>query len=177
MKSEHVMRELKIDKVVINCGCGTDNVKLEKSVKLLEKMTAKKAVRTKTQLRNATWGLRKGLPVGAKVTLRGEDAREMIVRLIEAKEHVLEMRNFDSNGTISFGITECIDIPGVEYDPQIGIIGLAATITLQRPGFRIKRRRYLNRSIPHTHAISQQEAFDFMQKEFAVKLPEQEADE
>jgi large subunit ribosomal protein L5 len=177
MNSENVMRELKIDKLVINCGCGTDNLKLDKSVKLLEKMTGKKAVRTKTQLRNATWGLRKGLPVGAKVTMRGDDAREMIKRLIEAKEFTLELRNFDSNGTVSFGISECIDIPGVEYDPQIGIIGLAATITLQRPGFRVKRRRYLKRSIPHDHAISQNEAYDFMHKEFAVKLPVEEVEE
>ncbi len=177
MSDTNSMRKLKIDKVVVNCGCGTDHIKLDKSLKLLESMTGTKPVKTKTELRNATWGLRKGLPVGAKVTLRGDAARAMIVRLVDAKEKVLELRNFDASGTISFGISECIDIPGVEYDPQIGIIGLATTITLERPGYRVKRRRYQKRSIPKAHSISKDEAIAFMHENFGVNLPVADEDE
>ena len=176
-ESQNAMKAVFVEKVVLNCGCGTDHVRLEKSVKLLEKMAGRKPVKTITQQRNATWGLRKGLPVGTKLTLRDEEAIKMVERLVEAKEKQLKPNNFDEHGTVSFGISECIDIPGVEYEPDIGIIGLQATITLARPGFRVKRRRSMKRKLPNAHTIHQEEAIAFMQQSFGVELPSDDEDE
>ena len=173
----NVMKSVFVEKVVLNCGCGTDHARLDKSVKLLEKIAGRKPVKTITQQRNATWGLRKGLPVGTKLTLRDKEAIAMVKRLIEAKENQLKLNNFDEHGTVSFGISECIDIPGVEYTPEIGIIGLQATITLARPGFRVKRRRSMKRKLPNAHTIHQDEAVAFMQQSFGVELPSDDEDE
>ena len=160
------MREVKIEKVTLNCGCGTDHALLDKSVKLLELITGTKPVRTKSKVRLATWGLRKGLPIGTKVTVRGEDAKKLLARLVEAKEKTFKPTSFDDRGNISFGIQECIDIPGVEYKPEIGIIGLQVTITLQRPGYRVKSRKFLSSHIPHKHLVTRDAAVEFMKKEY-----------
>jgi large subunit ribosomal protein L5 len=101
----------------------------------------------------------------------------MVKRLIEAKDKQLKLNNFDEHGTVSFGIPECIDIPGVEYDPAIGIIGLQATITLARPGFRVKRRRNLRRKLPEVHTIHKEESIAFMQSAYGVELPSDEDEE
>jgi len=71
---------------------------------------------------------------------------------------------------VAFGIHEYIDIPGVKYDPKIGIMGLEVCVTLERPGYRIKRRRLLARKIPARHRVSRQEAVEFMSKNFDLKV-------
>ena len=82
--------------------------------------------------------------------------------------------NFDLHGNVSFGIPEYIDIPGVKYDVDIGIIGLEVCITLERPGFRVKRRKQKNAKVGVKHTITQKEAIDFMQKKFKIKVEEEE---
>ncbi len=86
----------------------------------------------------------------------------------------LEESQFDENGSICFGIPEYIDIGGVKYNPEIGIMGLEACVTLYRNGFRIKRRKLKNKKIPGVHRITKKEAIEFMQKEFNVKIGEEE---
>ncbi len=164
------MREIKIEKVTLNIGVGKDKSRLKNAMALLSNITGKKPVNTYTTKRIQEWGLRPGLPIGSKVTLRGKDAKSLLRKLIESKENVMEESQFDANGNISFGIAEYIDIEGVKYDPKIGIMGLEVCVTLQRPGYRIKRRRYLKRKIPKKHKISKQESIDFMKKEFNIKI-------
>ena len=86
----------------------------------------------------------------------------------------LSKNNFDDNGNISFGIPEYIDIPGIEYDPEIGVIGLQVSIALMRPGYRVKTRRLNKAKIGKNHRINKEEAIDFMKKEFAILLKEEE---
>jgi large subunit ribosomal protein L5 len=73
---------------------------------------------------------------------------------------------------VSFGVPEYIDIPGVSYNPDVGIMGFEACITLERPGFRVKRRRLRTAAIHRRHRISREEAIDFMKKEFEVQTEE-----
>ena len=75
-------------------------------------------------------------PIGVSVTVRGEDAKELLKRLFEAKGNQVKGRSFDNFGNYSFGINEHIDIPGVKYDPKVGIMGLGVSVTLTRPGYR-----------------------------------------
>ena len=114
------------------------------------------------------------MPIGCKLTLRKEKAIKILPRLLDAIENTLNEKQFDNNGNIAFGIHEYIEIPGVKYDPKIGIMGLEVCITLERPGFRIKRRRLLARKIPTRHRISKQEAIDFMSTQFNIKLEHEE---
>ncbi len=167
-------RNIRIEKITLNIGAGKDQSKLEKGIKLLEKITGVKPVTTVTKKRIPGWGLRPGLPIGCKVTLRRKIAIETLKRLLNAKDNLLQENQFDENGNIAFGIEEYIDIPNVNYDPEIGIIGLEVCITLERNGFRIKRRRMKKTKIPKKHTITKQEAIDFIKKEFNVKLEEEE---
>ncbi|HII64452.1 TPA: 50S ribosomal protein L5 [Candidatus Woesearchaeota archaeon] len=166
------MRDVRIEKVTLNIGCGKDQSRLDKAVELLKSVSGATPVKTFTQKRIQEWGLRPGLPIGCKVTLRGEAATEMLKRLLDAKDFRLQESQFDDNGNISFGIHEYIDIPGAKYDPKIGIMGLQACITLERPGFRIKRRKVFCKRLPKRQRITRKEAIDFMAKSFSIKMGE-----
>ncbi len=167
------MKDVRIEKVTLNIGCGKDQSRLEKGLELLKSMTNAVPVKTFTQKRIQEWGLRPGLPIGCKVTLRKKAAKEILRRLLDARDFRLQESQFDDNGNVSFGIHEYIDVPGVKYDPKIGIMGLQACVTLERAGFRIKRRKVLQRKVPKKQRIAKQEAIDFMAKEYGVKMGEE----
>jgi large subunit ribosomal protein L5 len=167
------MRRIKVEKVTLNIGAGKDTNLLNKGVKLLQDLTGIPPVKTVTSKRIPAWGLRPGLPIGVKITLRGKDAEAFIPRLLNAKDFKLEERNYDGVGNISFGIPEYIDIEGAKYNPEIGIIGLQACITLTRPGYRIKRRRIRPGHMDKRHIITKQEAIEFMAGSFKTKLDEE----
>lgn len=164
------MREISIEKVTLNMGVGEPGNKLEKGQKLLSSITGTKTVQTTAKKRIPTWNLRPGLAIGCKVTVRGKKAEELFKRLVTSKEGRLKKTGFDEKGNLSFGIEEYINIPGVEYDPAMGIIGLQASVTFQRPGFRIRRRRLNQRTIPKSHTISKDDAIDYVSKTFEVKV-------
>jgi len=166
------MREIGIEKVTLNMGTGTEKANMEKAMKLLKKITNAKPIQTKTMKRIPTWGIRPGLPIGCKVTLRGKKAEELLRRLLQAVNNQLNESKFDKGGNFSFGITEYLDIPGVEYDADIGIIGLEVAVTLKRPGFRIKRRKRQKKKIPTKHKITKEESMEFIKNKFGIKFGE-----
>ena len=167
---ENKMREISVEKLTLNCGTGGPGPMLEKSLKLLEKLSGMKPVTTKTTKRIPTWGVRPGLEIGCRVTTRGKKAEELLKSLFGAKKKELKGSCFDDCGNFSFGIHEYLDIPNIEYDPDIGIIGFELAVTLQRKGFRIRRRAYKKRSIPKSHKISKEEAITFVEKKYGVKI-------
>ena len=162
----------RIEKVTLNIGAGKDQTKLEKGMNLIKTITGIEPTKTITKKRIPSWGLRPGLPVGCMLTLRKENAIKVLKRLLTAKDNNLAESNFDEFGNVSFGIHEYIDIPGVAYDPKIGILGLQVCVSLEKPGFRIKRRRNKRKKIPKNHFISKEEAIDFMKKNFGIKVGE-----
>lgn len=164
------MRTIRIEKVTLNIGAGKDQTKLEKGLLLLKSITDATPIKTVTNKRIQEWGLRPGLPIGCKLTLRKGGAIKILARLLEAVDNQLREKQFDDNGNIAFGIHEYINIPGAKYDPKIGILGLEVCVTLERPGYRIKRRRLLSRKIPTRHRISKQEAIEFMTKSFNTRV-------
>lgn len=162
------MQEIKIEKVTLNIGCGEAGEKLDKARKLLETLTGKKVVLTKTRGRT-TFGTPKGRTIGCKITLRKKDAAEFLKRALDALGNKLSAKCFDSTGNFSVGIKEHIDLPGVKYDPDIGIYGMDVCITLERKGFGIKRRR-LSKKIGKRHKITKEEAIDFVTKKFGANI-------
>lgn len=170
------MKNIRIEKLTLNIGAGKEQAVLEKGTTLLKNITGVPPVRTITQKRIAGWGLRPGLPIGCKITLRRAKARELITRLLVAHNNSLSQNNFDDHGNVSFGIHEYIDIPGVKYDHKIGIMGLQVSLTLERPGFRIKKRKIMKRKIPEKHRIKKEEAMSFMRNNFSIKIQEEKAE-
>jgi len=166
MNKDNPMRKVKVQKLTLNIGTGKDQTNLEKAQKLLNAISGVSSVRTVTQKRIAAWGLRPGLPIGVKVTLRKDKALALIPRLLYAKDNKLAENNFDDNGNVSFGIKEYIDIRDVKYDPDIGSMGLQCSITLDRSGTRIKDRKIMKRVIPKHHRVSKEDAMNFMKNEF-----------
>ncbi len=168
------MKDIRIEKLTVNVGAGKSTDMLEKGVKLIKHLFGVDPVKTVTQKRIPSWGLRPGLPIGCKLTLRKSAAKEAFVRLLASKDNTLARSNIDNEGNISFGVPEYIDIPGAKYDPAIGIIGFQACLTLERPGFRIKRRRLMKRKVPKNHRILQDDAIEYLRKEFNIKIAEEE---
>ncbi len=169
------MRSIRIEKLTLNIGAGKNPAKLEKGMKLLKDLTGTAPVKTFSTKRIPSWGLRPGLPIGCKLTLRKKDAYELLPRLLKAKSNRLNPRQFDQNGNVAFGIHEYIDIPGIKYDPEIGIMGFEVCITLERMGFRVKRRRLRRVSIPRQHSISKDDAMEYLKENFMVTLGEEGA--
>jgi len=135
---ENKMRDIKIEKVVLNIGGVGD--KLEKGVILLKTLTNKKPVKVAATKRIPTWKVRPGLEVGTKVTLRGKEAEELLKRLLPSIENTLKARQIQDN-FISFGIAEYIEIPEMEYIREVGIMGFEVTVVFTRPGKRVERKK------------------------------------
>ena len=122
---KNIMEVPKLDKIVINMGVGEakDNSKvLETAVKELETITGQKVVTTKAKNSVANFKIREGMPIGCKVTLRGEKMYEFADRLINlALPRVRDFRGvnpnaFDGRGNYALGIKEQIIFPEIEYD-------------------------------------------------------------
>lgn len=169
----NLMKNIRIEKVTLNIGAGKSTDKLEKGVKLIKMITGINAVKTITQKRIPGWGLRPGLPVGCKLTLRKKKAEEIFSLLVKAKDNILSKNNFDEKGNISFGIHEYIDIPSVKYSPEIGIMGLQICITFERPGFRVKRKKIGSKKISSRHDLKKGDVMEYIMKNFSVSMREE----
>lgn len=163
------MKEIQVSKVVINIGVGKSGDPVEKAKNALSELTGKTpSVRgAKKSVRD--FGIHKGEPIGAMVTLRRTDATNFLRRVMESKRNVIKNSSFDNNGNISFGIHEHIDIPGTKYNPDIGIFGMDVCAALTRPGYRVSKRRNPNR-IGKSHKITKDESIEFFKTQFGVEV-------
>jgi len=155
------MREVIIDKVVVNIGIGESGERQKKALKLLEEITGKVPTSTYAKKTIRNFGIRKGEAIGAKVTLRGEDALEFLKRALTVNENKLSLRQI-GEGYFSFGIHEHIDLPGVDYDPDMGIFGMDVSVSLKRRGYRVARRKIERSKIGKSHRITKQDTVEFL---------------
>ncbi len=164
MNAENPMREIYVDKVVVNIGVGEAGEELEKGIKILELVTKKKAVKTVAKVKLPTWGIRPGLPIGCKTTLRGKDALDFIALTLKARDNKIPKASFTNDGIFSYGIKEYLDVPGIKYDPNLGIRGFDVCVVLGRKGNRVKLRKYNISRVGKKHKISKDEAIKFAQE-------------
>ena len=128
LKQKNKMRTVNLEKVVLSCGAtGAD---LEKAQKLLQFLTGKKAqiVMAGSKTRIPDFGVKPGMELGTIVTLRKNDAKEILKKLLGAIDNSIKNSQISEN-TFSFGIHEYIEIPGVVYQREIGFRGLNVTAT------------------------------------------------
>jgi len=168
--TESIMKKISLDKIVLNMGVGQSGDAIEIAKKALEQISGKKSCARNAKETQRDWGIRKGEPIGVSVTIRGENAKALLKRLLEAKGDIVKGKSFDNFGNFSFGINEHIDIPGVKYEPQIGILGLGISIALSRPGYGIRKRSKHKASVGKSHIITSQEAKEYLVKEYGVTV-------
>lgn len=160
------MRNVKIEKVVLSVG-GTAE-ELEKGFKLLELLTGKKPAKTKSKKRIPSLGIRPKLEVGAVVTIR-ENIEELLKKMLATVDNTLKKKQI-SNNNFSFGIKEYIEIPGVEYQREIGIRGFDVTIVFKRTGRRVRLKKIKRGKIPKRQDITKEEIIKFMEEKFGTEF-------
>lgn len=130
---KNAMQCPKLEKVVVNIGVGEakENVKiLDSAMRDLEIITGQKAIVTKAKKSVANFKIREGMPIGCKVTLRGEKMYEFVDRLINlALPRVRDFRgvnpnSFDGRGNYALGIKEQLIFPEIEYDKVDKVRGM-----------------------------------------------------
>jgi large subunit ribosomal protein L5 len=172
-KTENPMREVKLEKVVVNIGCGGDADTIERAKKLIDMLTdGLKPVVTLSK-RRSTFGIAKQKPVGVKITLTGKQAMDFLKMSFEGVENQIRSSQFTDEGNFNFGVKEYIELPGIKYRHDIGMFGFDVTVSLKRPGFRIRHRRVQKRKIPTQHKIKKEEAMKWVKENFEVDIVEQ----
>ncbi len=169
MTKENPTRKIRIEKIVLNVG-GTAE-QLEKGVKLLRLITNKTPAKMKSHKRIPAFGVRPKLEVGAVVTIR-ENVNEFLKRMLTAVDNKLRRKQISVNN-FSFGIKEYIEIPGMDYQRDIGIMGLDITVVFKRAGRRVGIRKMKPGKIPVRQRINKEEIIKFMEDNFQTEFTEE----
>ena len=166
MPKQNIMREIKIEKVALSVGGIGDE--LEKGFKLLKILTNRNPAKMKSKKRIPSLGVRPNLEVGAVVTIR-KAPEEILKKMLIAIDNILKIKQISENN-FSFGIKEYLEIPGVEYSREIGIMGLDVTVVFKRAGRRIRFKKIKKGKIPKRQIITPQEIIKFMEEKFRTKF-------
>ncbi len=164
------MSQPRIAKVTVNIGCGEGGERLERAEKVMQKLTGAKPSRTFGKVNNRELGVRPGMPIGCKATLRGAPAEDFVRRALYTRLGKVYSWSFDNQGNLQFGVKDHTDFEGERYDPDIGVFGMDVCITLEKPGHRIKHRRLLARKVPQKHRVSREEAMAFLSEKFNMEV-------
>ncbi|MDR3074806.1 MAG: 50S ribosomal protein L5 [Candidatus Methanoplasma sp.] len=166
------MREIHIEKVTVNIGVGEAGERLAKAQKVLDMVTGQKSVQTISKNVNRDLGIRVGMPLGCKITLRGDIAEEFLQKALPIRERKIYEYSFDREGNMSFGISDYTDFEGMKYDPEIGIFGMDISVVLRRTGNRVTQRALLKRRIPKSHRVDRDEAIRYMRENYDIEVVE-----
>ena len=172
--SESNMRNPQITKVTINIGVGEGGQRLGLAEKVLGVLTGLKPIRTLGKIQNRDLKVRKGAPIGCKVTMRNRDViKKFLTDAFWVRENLIPAWNFDAQGNLSFGISDYTDFPDQKYDPEIGIFGMDINIVVERPGHRVSRRRRRSRKVGLNHRVTPTESKSFFEETYGVKILEE----
>jgi len=164
------MRDVYIDKIVVHMGVGESGEKLVKAENIMKTITKQTPIRSIAKKTQPAFSIRKGAPIGCKVTLRGKPARDFFETSLKIVDKTLFESQLDTSGNFSFGIEEHTDFPGMSYDPQIGIYGMDVNVVLERRGIRITRRRMEQKKLPAKQRVSKQDAIAFLKEKYQVEV-------
>jgi large subunit ribosomal protein L5 len=170
VSGQNIMRNIEIEKIVLNCGATED--KLEKSVKLLEMITKRKVYKIKATKRIPAFGISPGKLAGGKVTIRNkEQINDLLRRCFVTIDNEFPKKQIVENQA-SFGIPEYIEIPGLDYDRDIGILGFEISIIFKRKGKSVGLKKIKRGSIPLKQRVTPEEIKEYLIKNFGVEIVE-----
>ena len=167
---ENPMRAIRVGKVVLNIGVGKSGEAIERGKSVLEQVTGQKPSQRRAKKSVREFGVHRGEPIGVLVTVRGDGTTELISRLLEAREKKMSESCFDLRGSVSFGVKEHIEIPGIRYDPTIGIFGMNVSVLLERAGYRVSRRNRRASRVGRRQVVSREESMEFFKHNFGVTI-------
>lgn len=167
---EHPMRAVRLEKVTVHMGVGKSGEELDRAKKIIEQLTGRKPATRPAKQTLKDFGIQEGEPIACLVTLRRQEAMDFMKRALDAVNGRINESSFDDYGNFAFGVKEHIEIPGTKYIPELGIVGLDVIATIERPGYRVKRRRIRSAHVGKKHLVTKQEAIEFMKRNFRVEI-------
>jgi large subunit ribosomal protein L5 len=167
---EQPMLKPRIEKVVVNLNVGKSGEPLEKASSVLEELTNQKPVKRKAKKTIRDFGIRKGESIACVVTLRKEAAIDFLKKVLPVVDNKISRSSFDGRGNFSFGIKEHIEIAGVRYDPDVGIFGMDVCVSLNRPGYRVKKRRKQKTHVGNKHLLTTEESMIFIEQTLGAEI-------
>ncbi|KAL4858901.1 60S ribosomal protein L11 [Chlorella vulgaris] len=136
-----------------------------RDIRVSKLLTGQQPVFGKARYTVRQWSIRRNEKISANVTVRGEKAMQLLEAGLKVKEYELVRRNFSDSGNFGFGISEHIDL-GIKYDPSTGIYGMDFYVVLERPGYRVARRRKQLSKVGVQHRVTKEDAMKWFQAKF-----------
>ena len=167
---EQPMLKPRIEKVVVNLNVGKSGEPLEKAFKVLEEIAGQTPVKKNAKTSIRDFGIRKGEPIACVVTLRRQPAIDFLKKVLPVVDNRISKLSFDDRGNFAFGLKEHIEIPGVKYDPDIGIFGMDVCVTLNRPGDRVRDRRKRKAKVGKKHLLTPEESILFTKQTLGIEI-------
>ena len=167
---EQPMLKPRIEKVVVNLNVGKSGEPLEKATRVLEELTGQVPVKRNAKNTIRDFGIRKGEPIACTVTLRKQKAIDFLKKVLPVVDNKISRSSFDKQGNFAFGLKEHIEIAGVKYDPDVGILGMDVCVSVNRPGQRVKIRRKQKSRVGSKHILTPEESVAFIGKTLGVEI-------